>query len=78
MVDAIEELPSVNPQEPKILDTLDFAIGASNGETNYFIGPRNGLRYSKSLIDGKEPQFESCTEQDTKKTKREKKKFIFR
>lgn len=53
-------------QEPKILNTLDFAIDASNGDTNYFVGFRNGLRYSKSLIDGKEPQFENCTEQEPK------------
>lgn len=52
-------------QESKILNTLDFAIDASNGNTNYFVGFRNGLRYSKSLIDGKEPQFESCTEPKT-------------
>lgn len=52
-------------QEPKILNTLDFAIDASNGGGNYFVGFRNGLRYAKSLIDGEEePQFESCTEQE--------------
>lgn len=62
----LKSLPSVNPQEPKILETIDFAIDASNGDTNYFVGFRNGLRYSKSLIDGKEPQFESCTEQEPK------------
>ena len=63
-IDAIRVLPSVTPQEPKILDTIDFAIDASNGDTNYFVGFRNGLRYAKSLIDGEEPQFESCTEQE--------------
>jgi len=62
----IRQLPPVTPQEPKIVDTLDFAIDASNGDTNYFVGFRNGLRYSKSLIDGEEPQFESCTEQEPK------------
>ena len=51
-------------QEPKILNTIDFAIDASNGNTNYFVGFRNGLRYAKSLIDGEEPQFESCAEQE--------------
>lgn len=49
-----------NNYEPsKILDTLDFAIDASNGNNSYSVGFRNGLRYAKSLIDGKEPQFES-------------------
>ena len=51
-------------QEPKVLNTIDFAIDASNGDTNYFVGFRNGLRYAKSLIDGEEPQFESCAEQE--------------
>lgn len=53
-------------QGPKILNTLDFAIDASNGDTNYFVGFRNGLRYSKSLIKEEEPQFESCTDQEPK------------
>jgi hypothetical protein len=52
-------------QEPKVLNTIDFAIDASNGDTNYFVGFRNGLRYAKSLIDGEEPQFESCAEQES-------------
>lgn len=51
-------------QDPKILDTIDFAIDASNGDTNYFVGLRNGLRYAKSLVDGEEPQYESCAEQE--------------
>ena len=50
-------------QEPKILEAIDFAIDASNGDTNYFVGFRNGLRYAKSRIDGGEPQFENCAEQ---------------
>lgn len=62
----IKSLPSFNPQDSKILNTLDFAIDASNGGTNYFVGLRNGLRYAKSLIDGEEPQFESCAEQEPK------------
>lgn len=54
-------------QDSKILNTLDFAIDASNGDTNYFVGFRNGLRYDKSLIDGEEnPQFEHCAEQEPK------------
>ena len=62
--DRQEEIIKALEQELKILDTLNFAIDASNGDTNYFVGFRNGLRYSKSLIDGKEPQFESCAEQE--------------
>ena len=50
--------------ESLFIRSNDFAIDASNGDTNYFVGFRNGLRYAKSLIDGEEPQFESCTEQE--------------
>jgi len=57
---AIEALEA----EPNELETIDFAIDASNGGTNYYVGFRNGMRYVKSLIDGKEPQFESCAEQE--------------
>ena len=61
----IRQLPSVE-QEPKILEAIDFAINASDGDTPYFVGFRNGLRYSKLLIDGEVPQFEHCTEQEPK------------
>ena len=64
LMDALDMAINALEQEPKILNTLDFAIDASNGDTNYFVGFRNGLRYAKSLIDGEEPQFESCTEQE--------------
>lgn len=59
-IEAFEMAVKTLEQKPKILDVLDFAIDASNGETNYFVGFRNGLRYAKSLIDGEEPQFENC------------------
>lgn len=62
--EALKIAIKVIKQEPKLLDTLDFAVDASNGDTNYFVGFRNGLRYAKSLIDGEEPQFESCIEQE--------------
>ena len=51
-------------QDPKYIETIDFAIDASDGDTNYFVGFRNGLRYAKSLINGEEPQFESCVDQE--------------
>ena len=64
--DALDMAIKVLEQEPKMLDTIDFAIDASNGDTNYFVGFRNGLRYTKSLIDGEEPKYESCAEQEPK------------
>lgn len=60
-----------NYKPSKILDTLDFAIDASNGNNSYFVGFRNGLRYAKSLIDGEEPQFE-----EDKMTKEQKDKIF--
>lgn len=60
----VYKAPSVRPQALKILDTIDFAIDASNGDTDYFVGFRNGLRYTKSLVDGEEPQYENCSEED--------------
>lgn len=54
----------LNNTNVEYIETIDFAIDASNGGTNYYVGFRNGLRYVKSLIDGKEPQFENCAEQE--------------
>ena len=41
----------------KILDAID----TSDGYNSYSVGFRNGLRYAKSLIDGEEPKYESCS-----------------
>lgn len=53
-----------NDEKEKVINTLDFAIDASNGNEDYIIGFRNGLRYAKSLIDGNNPQYEHCTKQE--------------
>lgn len=45
-----------------LIEKIKFAIEASNINDNYTIGLRNGMRYCLSLIDGKEPKFESCKE----------------
>ena len=42
----------------RVLKAMDFAIKATDSKDNYSIGMRNGIRYSKSLIDSKEPNFE--------------------
>lgn len=43
----------------KIIDSIDFAIKTTDSQDDYSMGMRNGMRYVKSLIDGKEPQYES-------------------
>ena len=42
-----------------IVKAIDFAIDATDGDDKYDMGMRNGMRYVKSLIDGKEPEYES-------------------
>ena len=55
-------MKDVDQYKDKLLETLDFAINASTGKDNYMVGFRNALRYAKSLVDGKEPEFEHCEE----------------
>lgn len=45
-------------RDEKIIDDIDFAIKATDSQDDYSMGMRNGMRYVKSLIDGKEPQYE--------------------
>ena len=45
-------------RDEKIIDAIDFAIKATDSQDDYSMGMRNGMRYTKSLIDGKEPQYE--------------------
>lgn len=42
----------------KTIDAIDFAIKATDTQDDYSMGMRNGMRYVKYLIDGKEPQYE--------------------
>lgn len=42
----------------KMIDAIDFTIEATDSQDDYSMGMRNGMRYVKSLIDGKEPQYE--------------------
>lgn len=45
---------------------INFAIKATNLNSDYDVGLRNGLRLALSFIDGKEPQYESCGGKDEK------------
>ena len=57
-----------NDEKDKMLRTLDFAIVSSDGSDDYCIGFKNGLRYAKSLIDGKDPQYEYCQKQESQES----------
>lgn len=46
-------------RDEKIIDAIDHAIKATDSQDDYGMGMRNGMRYVKYLIDGKEPQYES-------------------
>lgn len=42
----------------EITNKIDFAIEATNENSDYDVGLRNGLRLAMSFIDGKQPQYE--------------------
>lgn len=60
----LKELKQLREQtrDEKIVDAIDFAIKATDLKDDYSIGLRNGMRYAKSLIDGKKPQYEIKTD----------------
>lgn len=54
-------------RDEKIVDAINFAIKATDLQDDYSIGLRNGMRYVKSLIDGKKPQYElKLTDEEVK------------
>lgn len=62
MRDLVEFLTTLNQEQikdGKMIDAIGFAIKATDSQDDYSMGMRNGMRYVKSLIDGKEPQYES-------------------
>ena len=44
--------------DEEMIDAINFAIRETDSQDDYSMGMRNGMRYVKSLIDGKEPQYE--------------------
>ena len=42
----------------EITEKIEFAIKATNMNSDYDMGLRNGLRLAQSFIDGKQPQYE--------------------
>ena len=59
IVDHTCEEKQEQTRNEKMIDDIDFAIGATDTQDDYSMGMRNGMRYVKYLIDGKEPQYES-------------------
>lgn len=57
LIDGIDTLEQT--RDEKLIDAIDFVIKATGSQDDYCMGMRNGMRYVKSLIDGKEPQYES-------------------
>ncbi len=56
----VPDTNAVKNLSENLIKTMKFAIEASNANDDYTTGLRNGMRYCLSLIDGKEPKFESC------------------
>ena len=42
----------------EMTNKIDFAIEATNKNSDYDVGLRNGLRLALSFIDGKQPEYE--------------------
>lgn len=58
VLDKMSEVNDEQIRDEKMIDAIDFAIEATDSKDDYSMGMRNGMRYVKSLIDGKEPQYE--------------------
>lgn len=60
----VEQLPSAQPDREDLVEKIKNGITASDGNNEYFIGLRNGMRWCLSLIDDKEPIYESSVQPD--------------
>lgn len=58
IVDYACEKKQEQTKDEKMIDAINFAIKATDSQDDYSMGMCNGMRYVKSLIDGKEPQYE--------------------
>ena len=62
-----EEKTAKSITDPNSLNSkIEFAIKVSTGTDAYMVGFRNGLRYALYLLDGKAPQYEFITMEETK------------
>lgn len=65
-LEIIEEKTAESITDPNSLySKIEFVIIASTGTDEYMVGFRNGLRYALYLLDGKAPQYEFITMEET-------------
>ena len=50
----------------EIINMIKNEITVTDGQGDYFVGMRNGMKWCLSLLDGKEPLFDCCIEQEPK------------
>lgn len=62
VIDMIDAMASENvqPDTKELIAKIKNGISATNADDVYSCGMRNGMRWVLSLIDGKEPLFESA------------------
>ena len=51
-------MKEVESYKDELISTIDISIDSAKRHDSYSIGLRNGMRYVRSLIDGKEPDYE--------------------
>ena len=50
----------------EVLEDIENGTQATNSKDAYSTGMRNGMKWVKSLLDGKEPKFDDCKEPSIK------------
>lgn len=58
-IDVKEASKNINNQDPIV--ALRAALVCTNSHDEYSVGFRNGIRYSISVLTGKEPKYEDVT-----------------
>lgn len=53
-------IESLEEYKKGLLKSIAIAIQTTNGDDDYSVGLRNGLRVCKAYIDGLEPEYEKC------------------
>ena len=72
-IDAVNMQPTIQPEKTQLskedttsdlisrtekIEKIQVGITATNSNDAYSLGMRNGMRWCKALLDGKEPKFE--------------------